>query len=186
MNYKIKNANVRQDFNGLYISIPVKKNLFTLLFLMLWVIGWGFAEYHAVTDFINQNYKIDGFELFWLVGWTIGGLFVIKTILENLFAKEQLEIKEQQLSMKNAIFGLGVSECLATHQITEIKLNPFTPQNAQDKTGKILIITPEKTFKFAQSISLDEAPYLIQLINQQLHRSSSNSTTNFDQYTTKF
>lgn len=166
MNYKIKKSNVRQDFNGLYISIPAKKNLFMLLFFMLWLIGWGFAEYHAVTDFINENYKIDTFELFWLVGWTIGGLFVMKTILENLFAKEQFVIKDQQLSIKNAILGLGVSERLATHQITEIKLNPFTPQNPQDKTGKILIITPEKTFKFAQSISLDEAQCLIQLINQ--------------------
>lgn len=186
MNYKIKKANVRQDFNGLYISIPAQKNLFTLLFLMFWLIGWGLAEYNVVTDFINENYKIDALELFWLVGWTIGGLFVIKTFLENLFAKEQLEIKDQQLSMKNAIFGLGVSKRLATHQITDIKLNPFKPLNAQVKTGKILIITPEQTFRFAQSISLDEAQHLIQLINQQLHRRSSNSTTTFDQYTTKF
>ncbi|WP_288687945.1 hypothetical protein [uncultured Acinetobacter sp.] len=166
MNYKIKTANVRQDFNGLYISIPVKKNLFMLLFFMLWLIGWCFAEYHAVTDFINENYKIDTFELCWLVGWTIGGLFVMKTILENLFAKEQLEIKDQQLCIKNAIFCLGVSERLTTHQITEIKLNPINPQKAQDKTGKILIITPEQTFKFAHSFSLEEAQCLIQLINQ--------------------
>ena len=52
------------------------------LFLMAWMGGWGIGEYSAVHQIAEQ--PIQPFLLFWLVAWTVGGLFALTTLFRLL------------------------------------------------------------------------------------------------------
>ena len=76
-------AKIEKTFNGLNIIIPSKKNWFILLFMTAWMGGWffGFVSVSGIlfseTDFGGAN----GFFIFWLIAWTVGGLMIAFTSL---------------------------------------------------------------------------------------------------------
>lgn len=186
MTDKNSQASIQQDFNGLTISIPQKINYFIVLFTCLWLIAWAYFEYNAVINFINSNYQLDSFYSVWLLIWTAGGISTIKSLVKMLFDKERLTIKDQQLIIKHSTMSLDKAQNIATHQISEIKLNAFDGHIDQQPLGKILILHADQTSSFAESISKDEALHLIQIINQKLQRRTTNPTADYSQYNTKF
>ncbi|HAF36381.1 MULTISPECIES: hypothetical protein [Sphingobacterium] len=89
-------AIIEQTPNGYQITIPAKKHVPVMMFLSLWLVAWAvgfmFVGSAYLNDFFNNGTKGLGFDrlftIVWLAGWTIVGLFVIKTLLWYLIGKE--------------------------------------------------------------------------------------------------
>lgn len=89
-------AIIEQTPNGYQTTIPAKKHVPVMMFLSLWLVAWAvgfmFVGSAYLNDFFNNGTKGLGFDrlftIVWLAGWTIVGLFIIKTLLWYLIGKE--------------------------------------------------------------------------------------------------
>ena len=71
-------AKINSDGLRLIIQIPSKKNWFIILFLLVWMGGWYMGEFSSIRELMATDKLGDeGFLIFWLLGWTLGGLFAI-------------------------------------------------------------------------------------------------------------
>ena len=67
---------IRETLDGLGIYNPARRNIVLVLFLMLWLTGWAFGEYFALSQILRGGNLVGS--LFLLVRgafWTLGGLF---------------------------------------------------------------------------------------------------------------
>ena len=103
-------AKINDSIGSLEISIPSKKNWFTLIFGTAWLGGWYFGFTNALTILSQDdsgNIGIGGFMTFWLIGWTIGGLGIVFLLLWGYFGQERLEFSSRELQFEKTIFGIG-------------------------------------------------------------------------------
>lgn len=73
---------IRETLDGLGIYNPARRNIVLVLFLMLWLTGWAFGEYFALSQILRGG-NIFGslFLLVWASFWTLGGLFAARVLL---------------------------------------------------------------------------------------------------------
>lgn len=84
---------IRETLDGLGIHNPARRNVVAVLFLMLWLTGWSFGEYFALSEILRGgNVVASAFLLLWLALWTLGGLGALAVLLWNLFGAERLFI----------------------------------------------------------------------------------------------
>ena len=82
---------IRETLDGLGIYNPARRNILVILFLMLWLAGWAFGEYFALSEIARgRNIFSSLFLLVWLGIWTLGGLGAAAVLLWNLFGSERL------------------------------------------------------------------------------------------------
>ncbi|MBD2329706.1 hypothetical protein [Alkalinema sp. FACHB-956] len=117
--------------NGLQIVIPPQKNLFRLLFLSMWLIGWAIGEFVVATSLIQSPLGVDSvmFSTIWLTGWTIGGGFAIYLWVWNTAGKEIITINNLRWIVKKDLFGHGRVQEYETPYITNLRISsePFNP-----------------------------------------------------------
>src|ERR1044072_2257595 len=75
---------VQNDFNSIVLSWKNPRGGFgrygTLLFLIAWMCGWAMGEVTVLREILSG--KGQGFLIFGLVGWTVGGIFCASTIFK--------------------------------------------------------------------------------------------------------
>jgi hypothetical protein len=85
-------AKIENSIGSLKISIPSKKNWFALIFGTVWLGGWYFGFKSASSILLSggeENIGANGFMLFWLIGWTVGGVAIISILLWGYFGQEE-------------------------------------------------------------------------------------------------
>ncbi|HEX7512218.1 MAG TPA: hypothetical protein VF464_02505, partial [Candidatus Methylomirabilis sp.] len=89
----MKRAIIEGGPEGLEIIIPAGRNLFAVVFLGVWLVGWLVGEVTAIAGLAGitsaGNVAADLFLLVWLTFWTIGGCFAAYTWLWMLAGKER-------------------------------------------------------------------------------------------------
>src|SRR5438105_15484135 len=94
-------AIINDNVVNLEIIIPVKKNWFTILFTGAWLGIWVVSELSVAGMLVARLPKVaDAFMIFWLTGWTIGGLFVFRVFLWNISGREIITIGQGTLTIK--------------------------------------------------------------------------------------
>src|SRR4051812_25348095 len=92
-------AIVQDNITDLLIVIPTRKNWLGLLYTSLLLCAWLVGEFAALLS-ATGNYG-NGFEnpitLFRLLAWSVGGLFVFRSLLWNLNGKEFIAIDQDTL-----------------------------------------------------------------------------------------
>lgn len=89
---------IRETLDGLGIYNPARRNIVLILFMMLWLTGWAFGEYFALSDILRGGNIVGSiFLLVWASFWTLGGLGALIVLLWNLFGSERLFITEGML-----------------------------------------------------------------------------------------
>ncbi len=99
---------VREVCDGVEITIPAKWNIFLMLFLAAWLVGWGFGEFTVVNILINGPGNAP--QLFlgaWLFMWTIGGGFALYMWLWMTVGKEIIHAGQELLAIKRDVLGFG-------------------------------------------------------------------------------
>ncbi len=86
------------------VSIPVRKNWFVIAFFSFWMCGWLFGVFASSGIlFGGLGGLFDGVSLFsavWLMGWTLGGLFVLRMLLWMAIGREVATIQNGTITIE--------------------------------------------------------------------------------------
>jgi hypothetical protein len=172
-------GNAKIDYDGveLKIKIPAKKNWFIIIFFCAWLGGWFFGETAAINEIFSKEINdiaANGFIIFWLIGWTVGGIVALAVLLWMLLGNEQIVFSNSLIEIKKGLKDWHFSnKQYETSQIKNLELNPQSTvngifgqsRNINDYTGfpggKIRFDYGLKTVKFGINIDEAEARYLI-------------------------
>ncbi|MBT3424304.1 MAG: hypothetical protein HN431_15995 [Bacteroidetes bacterium] len=168
--------------NTLKITIPSKKKWFIILFLGAWLGGWFFGEKSAIEGITDSdNILADGFLLFWLAGWTVGGSLAILAILWLLFGSEIILLERGIIKISKGLFNTPLLS--KSYEVNHIKnfriISPVEPnadffgikRNMVDylgyKGGILSFDYGMKTIKFGIAIDEAEAQYLVEKLGKK-------------------
>lgn len=170
-------AKIEKSFGGLNIIIPSKKNWFALLFGTAWMGGWFFG-FVSTSGFLfsgTGHSGADGFMIFWLIGWTAGGLAIITLLLWGYFGQEKFITDRNEILFEKSVFGIGKKNRLEISAIknfrTEIGNDNWFGGNRWAfwglGPGKIKFDYGLKTYSFGLGVDDAEANYIVGLLNEQ-------------------
>ena len=171
-------ATITTNPNGLEIVIPSKKNIFLILFLAAWLVGWAVGEVTVPATFIKGNKDTGAliFSIAWLVAWTIGGAFAIYIWLWNVAGKEKVIINNLSLTIKRELFGYGRDKEYEMTHISNLRVSaqPFNPFNFSASLqfwgiggGVLAFDYGSKTYRFGSGVDEAEANHIIERIKTQ-------------------
>ncbi len=108
-------ARIHESMGNIEISLPSKKNWFVLLFGSAWLGGWYFALVNTFSVFTPGDSGFmgaDGFMIFWLIAWILGGAGTLFLLLWGYFGRERVEIRGGKLLLEKTIWGIGIKKRL--------------------------------------------------------------------------
>lgn len=76
------------------MRIPMRRNWLILLFMIFWLCGWSIGGVATIHQ-VSQNF--DWFLVFWLGGWAVGWIFVSVTIASQLAGSEIIRVVGRDL-----------------------------------------------------------------------------------------
>lgn len=125
---------------GLRIAVRTRKNVFLLLFLPVWLVGWAFGEVTVIYKLIDEASDLrgaplpfSGFLLVWLVGWTLGGGFALLAFVWNAWGREVLEVSRGALRVRHEVLGLGRTREYDLAHVRAVRVSPapFDPWSSR-------------------------------------------------------
>jgi hypothetical protein len=82
---------IRETGDGLGIHVPTVKQIFVILFMLVWLTGWAVGEWFALSEIASGGINAGTiFLVFWVSIWTLGGGAVIFAIGWQLFGSERM------------------------------------------------------------------------------------------------
>lgn len=161
----------------LNITIPSMKNWFALLFGTVWLGGWyyGFTNVFSILASSSlNNFGANGFLIFWMLGWTVGGLAVISSLLWGFLGKEQFYSENNEVYLKKTILGLGIKKRMEAQEIKNIKLEVQNGNMFGNNRwafwglgpGKIKFNYGFKTYSFGLAVDDAEAEHIVKIMNE--------------------
>ncbi len=121
----------------LNFSIPAQKHWFYLLFGMIWLTVWAFAELMVggmilvgVVAVITGDASLDEgafpglFMLVWFTLWTLGGTSVLFTLLWQLMGVETIRIGANDLMVQRRVLGIGRSKLYDAQYLRGLRVVP--------------------------------------------------------------
>ena len=98
----------RQTPDGLEIRVPSKRNVFVMLFLLAWLVAWGFGEVMVSRELLLGDPGASAlFLVVWLIMWTLGGGLAIYAWLRMLAGSERVVLGRGVLAIRTELFGVG-------------------------------------------------------------------------------
>jgi len=130
-----RRSSSRQTSDGVQISLPAKRNIFLMLFLAAWLVGWCFGEVFATRELLfGRNEEPILFLGAWLVGWTIGGGFALYSWCWMLRGREVIALRTDTLVTRRDLWGLGRSREYDLLHVKNLRVAPMT-WNPYDWSG---------------------------------------------------
>jgi hypothetical protein len=90
---------------GVRVTIPVPTRWAIVIFSGLWLAFWGVAEGAAIGGLLSEE-KAGGWHLFsaiWLLGWSIGGVAVLCSLLWQLGGETVIEVGQGRLRLRRGV-----------------------------------------------------------------------------------
>jgi len=172
-------AIIDEDFGGIEITIPAKKNVFMILFLAIWLCAWFAGEFFVGA----QAFGLRGngpqyFLIIWLCGWTVGGFFALRTFWWMLMGKEVISLGQGVLTVdkRGALFYKLKSYDL--HEAKNFRAQedylssgPFGNTQANifnlDKKGTIKFDYGMQTIKFGYGLDEAEGNFILEKLRSK-------------------
>src|SRR5450755_4696616 len=85
------------------IAVKPERNLFLILFLIVWLGGWTIAGVSTFTTLLSKGFQ--PFLAFWLCGWALGEALVVTTLCWMLTGTEILRVPGSDLEVSHRILG---------------------------------------------------------------------------------
>jgi len=167
---------------GLRAVVPARKHWLFLLFMCVWLGGWCFGEFTAVSQLLSPSPRGgQWFLTFWLVGWTLGGAWAFFCVLWQLFGRELISVEEGALIHRVEICGLGRTRAYAAQAISRLRVVEFSfdvfrnqraamPPLFGAGMGPIAFDYGQRTFRIAPSLDEAEAHSLVSTLAARLPR----------------
>ena len=114
--------------------------------------------------------------LFWLIGWIIGGVWAIATVLWGFFGKEKIKISRKKMTLEKSVFGIGTVRDFKTGDVSNFRLDKINEDSLRDNRlsisgltqGKIKFDYGLRTFSFGLSLDDAEASFLLTELNKHI------------------
>jgi hypothetical protein len=167
-------ATVSSAFMPLEISIPSRRNWFVILFLPLWLGGWAMGEISAIQSLLRGEGEAGLFLVFWLLGWTVAGAFVMLTLGWQIAGREILRVEAGVLSHRRAIGPVGLTRTYDLAHVKDLRVAPvpLTWQGRQSNPfdisgGPIAFDYGAKTLHVGAGVDEAEAKGLVDTIKRR-------------------
>ena len=162
---------------GLEITIPAPRNVFALVFLGVWLVGWVLGELSAIARIASrQDFASEMSLLVWVVFWTIGGAFVACLWLWMLAGKERIILGSSTLCIKREVFGFGVTRTYELSRVRNLRVSAErgAPQGLEaglrswGLTGGLVAFDyGQKVVRFGASVDDAEAWAIVERMKQR-------------------
>ena len=93
---------VEQTQDGEQIRIKAPRQLWPMLFLPVWLVGWTFG---GVAAFAQLLARFEPFLVFWLCGWALGWVMVAGTLVWMFAGSETLRVVGSDLEVAQQALG---------------------------------------------------------------------------------
>ena len=182
---------IRQEYNSTVVEIPAKRHWTVILFMMVWLAGWAFGEFSALTELLSFEGPMfaNAFIIFWLIGWTFGGGFAFYTILWQLIGKEIIRMEMGKLIIKKSIAGIGRKKEYEADSIKNMQVildaessipGKYNKKAAGRQARKIMFDYGNKIIRFGIGIDEAEAQMVFDRLRQSGWLRSENFTSEND------
>jgi hypothetical protein len=172
---------IEETPRGLSVTIPTPRNIFALLFLPVWFVGWALGEVSALRSLSGGGGKGPGsFLLVWLAFWTLGGVWAVLTFLRMLVGKERLELDGKVIRVRHEVFGIGPSKEYELRHVRGLRLAntgqvPIAWRAFAPGQGTIAFDYAAKTIRLGDGLEEAEAKQIISRLQQRYRFPSSAS-----------
>ena len=133
---------------------PAKRYAFHLFFLPLWLTGWAFGELSTIREIVHDG-RHDLFIFFWIALWTFGGAGAAYSWLWQLAGQEIVTVSNTSLTIRRAIFGIGVERAYELQHVRNLRLMPVDDSPRRRKLnddGRIAFDYVARTYRFAAGL----------------------------------
>jgi hypothetical protein len=143
---------------GLEIRFPPPRNIFILLFMSVWLVGWTVGGINAITELVHSDKPLSTqvFLLAWLCGWTLGWVFVVGFILWSLAGEELLILGTQDLILRRSILSIGLTREYTLSHVKNLRFSTF-PGGRGGPRQSLAFDYGAKTVRFGGGIDEAEA-----------------------------
>lgn len=161
---------IRETHDGLGIHNPTHRQMPIILFLLLWLGGWSFGEYFALSVIFSGDgpAEADLFLVFWVTFWTLGGLAAWWFVLWQLFGVEQLFITGGALVHEVGLWRLRRRRVYRLDGVGGFKLATGPKMGNQLTTGAIAFTAEGNERRFGIGMDEKEAKTSLAAIRRHL------------------
>jgi len=151
---------------GLRLTLPCKKDWFRILFFSAWMVGWYIGESNEIPKVMKalRSGQIPIFDMAWLLGWTLGGLFFGSWVIWRLLGNEVVAVGNGTFALRKQIVGIGKTWEFDTSQIAALRFRPEHGAGKGYRDSRIELDYGVKTYNFAAGIHPAEASQLLGLV----------------------
>jgi len=157
------------------VSVPARRNVVAVLFIVAWLCAWFFGEKSAVVQLLASRASgVNGFLGFWLVGWSLGGVFAARAVLWMFFGREVLELRDGELVLRRTTLGLGRRRSYDLGAIKNLRADPWTRPTGRSSFefaggvgGAIAFDYGPKTIRCGGALDEAEARQIVDLFKQR-------------------
>ncbi len=165
---------INQYDEWLEVIIGARKSYFVNLFLGLWMFGWIYGEVTIIENGITYpNQPIDAFQVFWFLGWNLGGIFALFIGLWNNRGREIIKVDQDNLKHTREYVLFSRSKNFESSTIINLRLFQLNPSMSNMSEGmefwglsggSIAFDSGETVYKFGLGLEENEALSVIREI----------------------
>lgn len=135
-------ARFEADVYGPRIVIPPVRPWPLVLFLLVWLSGWGFGEYAAGRTLLHWGgfLPLQLFILVWLAGWTVAGGLSLLLLLFLVGGRQVVSVAQGNLIVRGDIFGLGITREYDLREVENLRVQGTTPDAPGTSPGRAVTI----------------------------------------------
>lgn len=175
-------STITEDADGLRIIVPIKRNIFLLGFLSLWLCGWFAGESAAVYQLLSGKMPVAGqsFLMVWLAMWTFGGGFAIYAWLNIATGREVIHVTKSELVIRREVLGIARPKEYDMAHVAALRTSPgivFNPMDFKSglafwgiSGGAIAFDYGAKTYHFGRGLEEAEARQIVSVIHKWLEQ----------------
>lgn len=118
-------SEIREDADGLCITLPTKKRVLTMIFISAWLCGWAIGWLAAVSSLVGSSAEMGGghaFVFFWLIAWTAGGVMVMIHLGWMLCGRELITVDESGMILQRVMGPFKRQRSCSCEHISHIRV----------------------------------------------------------------
>lgn len=161
------------SYEGTYLRIPSKKEVFPMIFLPFWLCAWAVGEfavsYALLAGAQNESgesapWPIKVFLMLWLAGWTYGGVKAFAQFFKMLFGEERVFLDANGIRLEKKVLIYKKEYSFGYENIRDVRLAPEGLSG-----GQIYFDYGAETIDFCADVEFAEAKMVYEELFEKLN-----------------
>ncbi len=118
-------SKIHEDAEGLRITLPARKRVFSMIFISAWLCGWAIGWLAAASALVGSSVPIgagQAFIFFWLIAWTAGGVMITTHLGWMLCGREHISIDSAGVKLRRVMGPFSRQRSCAAEHISHIRV----------------------------------------------------------------